>query len=164
MTTDTDALLATVREAISGDGPISRYYKQQINWQEFHEGQEAARAALDSLAVELERETQEHRACGESLIEATAKWEAAEAELERVKAERDEAQARLAIHRDARGDDFAALVARLDKALSAMRYALPALQEYSIGADNQGYQSAASALHEAHEVLARCIAEIEGEA
>ena len=125
VTTGTDALLATVREALRGAFGGVKAAK--------------ALAALDSLAAELERlrekPDQPTLNIARRLLNATDNAErnaalgdlynelevGARAELERVKAERDAAQARLALHRDARGDDFAALVARLDKAEELLR-------------------------------------------
>jgi hypothetical protein len=52
--------LATIREALSGDGPTSRYYKQQIGWEEFACGQDESRAALALIEQELEGLKREH--------------------------------------------------------------------------------------------------------
>jgi len=107
VTTDTAALLATVREVL-------RY------WPDTADGTRAE-AALDSLAAELER-LRDPRRVGQSLSEAdwerasalAVHWkgvaEAAEAELERVKAERDELEDWIRHHK-----------AVADTALSALR-------------------------------------------
>jgi len=96
---DTDALLATVREAI---------------WEGSIKGKTAADDALDSLAAELERVKQDR----DDADLSAQLWRDA---VERVKAERDAL-------RDVTTAEFSAMyqkwdrtAARLDKALSALR-------------------------------------------
>jgi hypothetical protein len=67
-------------------------------------------------------------------------------------------------------DEAEAAVARIREQLEALeqlaeaaQYALPVLQEYSIWSDDEGQQTAASQMHEAHEVLAAALAQIRKE-
>ena len=134
MTTDTDALLATVREAIfGGPGP--------------------ATAALASLAAELElvtRSRDEHAKSANHNLDVCKRLEA---ELERVKAERDGLIGRnqFLSTEQVRADVNAAL---LDKALAALRRAQAYLRDssYLVGAEGL------------LEDVTAAIAEIEGEA
>ena len=138
LSADTEALIQTVREGITVRGDDADEYNRV----------DGANAALDSLAAELERLKQfgpDH----EVLPETIWRWraEAAEAELERVKAERDTFET-LSIARDVSRSEY---VARLDKALAALREI----------AKNGGHMPGVSR----HAVIARrCLAEIEGEA
>jgi chromosome segregation ATPase len=129
VTTDTDALLATVREAC-------------IDWtrdtREWKIAPRDVEAALDSLSAELERRDQarvlaceKEASANDSWADAVARLRVAEAELERVKAERDEIDTDYtacafdleARERDCRGLErlLSEERARLDKALSALR-------------------------------------------
>lgn len=133
MTTDTDALLATVREAIfGGPGP--------------------ATAALASLAAELElvtRSRDEHAKSANHNLDVCKRLEA---ELERVKAERDGLIGRnqFLSTEQVRADVNAAL---LDKALAALQEI-----ETAIGTSTEFVETIMRRIARA------AIAEIEGEA
>lgn len=49
------------------------------------------------------------------------------------------------------------LIEQLEALRKAAEFALPVLQAYSIHSDEEGFQTAASQMHEAHEVLARAL-------
>jgi hypothetical protein len=133
VTTDTDALLATVREAIfGGPGP--------------------ATAALASLAAELElvtRSRDEHAKSANHNLDVCKRLEA---ELERVKAERDGLIGRnqFLSTEQVRADVNAAL---LDKALAALQEI-----ETAIGTSTEFVETIMRRIARA------AIAEIEGEA
>jgi hypothetical protein len=115
---DTEALLATVREAHAKamaalgaadvhpySGPAIRDWEQQLD------------AALDSLAAELEKRGDNERHLTNLLSWREREGTEARAEVERVKAERDEWRA--TAETESRWQ--AELQARLDRALAALR-------------------------------------------
>jgi len=145
VTTDTDALLATVREALACGNNHSMTKKEEEAWF-------AAPAALDSLAAELERMRVNEDSWRQTAKGHRAARETAEAELERVKAERDELRSALAEQSDGDFGRVQAAEARLDKALSALRE----IGEAAIQTPGQVVMS--------RDIARRCLAEIEGEA
>jgi hypothetical protein len=58
-------------------------------------------------------------------------------------------------------DDWAERAEKAEAVVEAARFALPVLQEYSIDADEVGAQTAASQMHEAHEVLYAALAALD---
>lgn len=95
--------LATLRRALSGDGATARYYKQGINWAQFHAEHQAERESLDrveSFVREADAEIARLRDPDYSPAyqdeyqrlwhEAAARAEAAEADVARLERERDE--------------------------------------------------------------------------
>ena len=125
MTTDTDALLATVRAALEYVPPSDPY-------------EAPANAALNSLAAELTWHKNESQAAAKAYKTCEAELERVRQEthvqdktiarlgrdLERVKAERDAARkgnADMVDDMDANWRNWRAAEARLDKALSALR-------------------------------------------
>ena len=159
--TDTDALLATVREAtttLRRAADAERPATADPMYDSARRQADEADAALDSLAAELEERMT--RESGQALVEDANRWQKlywkSQNELERLKAERDEARATALITATAetqkmyREQEARAIQAeaRLDKALSALR---------EIG------ESACELHHGQHRKIARAaIAEIEG--
>jgi len=143
---DTEALIATVREALKSEA----LHPDPKDW-----GGEMrdAWAALDSLAAELEKVEKLSALIVEQEAQYRDERKAAEAELERVKAERDHLGKSAQDGWQAHADEEA----RLDKALSALR-------------EMSGYVRAHLAGHDADPELKwaleqsdAAIAEIEGE-
>jgi hypothetical protein len=105
-----------------------------------------ALAALDALTAALDN-TQKELALLEALQRYTVTqrdnaWQA----LERAERARD---------------DWAERAEKAEAVVEAARFALPVLQEYSIDADEVGAQTAASQMHEAHEVLYAALAALD---
>jgi len=196
VTTDTDALVATVREGAHFymGHRMREFQSESGEWLAQHDVNDSecpackAEAALDSLAAELRKHPRDLDFFAANADEYFDKWRAAEAELERlredaewtegmlkkfdslpsvpgdplaagveklglhlerVKAERDEAQQRLHGERNL----VPTVQARLDKALAALRECADASSAYGV-AEQGG----------AREIARAAIAEIEGEA
>jgi hypothetical protein len=162
VTTDTDALLATVREGLRFDFHATQHIAGLQ-----HDGHDlraihtedvdaiiaafnAARPALDSLAAELE-------VLSRKLTREIVEHADTDAELERVKAERD-ASWKQANRADQWQDEAEKVEARLDRALSALRLA----DEAARTQDRVGNEGDAHAIRA--EGIRAAIAEIEGEA